>query len=62
LAGGYTDGYHVPKDEARRLAGDLKGFRVRVLSPTGVVLKQSDRVISMEAIKQLMNEYTSNSR
>ena len=38
-------------------AGKLKGFRVRVLSPKGAVLKQSDRVLSVETIKKLINDH-----
>ena len=43
--------------EAQRLAGKLKGFRVRVLSPEGLVLKQSDRVLSVDTIKQLIKDH-----
>lgn len=62
FSGGYTDGYHVPKNEAQRLAGNLKGFRVRVVSPTGMVLKQSDRVLSMNTIKQVLKNHTDAAR
>lgn len=64
FAGDYTrtNGYHVPKDEAQRLAGDLKRFRVTLLSPTGVVLKQSERVLSMETIKQVLKDHTDTAR
>jgi len=57
FSGGYAQGYHVPTHEAQRLAGKLKGFRVRVLSPKGLVLKQSDSVLSVETIKKLINDH-----
>ena len=57
FSGGYAQGYQVSTPEAQRLAGKLKGFRVRVLSPKGLVLKQSDRLLSVETIKKLINNH-----
>jgi len=57
FSGGYAQGYHVSMLEAQRLAEKLKGFRVRVLSPKGFVLKQSDSVLSVATIKQLIDDH-----
>ena len=47
----YKDGYHTSSDVARALAPGQTTFRVRLLNPTGMVLKESSRPLSVKKLR-----------
>ncbi|WP_324172663.1 hypothetical protein [Sulfurimonas sp.] len=48
--------YYVPVEEAEKLAGKHKGFRVTVLDNKGKILMRSSRVLSEKEIYQALKE------
>jgi len=52
----YKHGYHTSTEEAKKLMGASNAFRVRLLSSSGVVRRESNKPISAEELTRWFEE------
>ena len=55
----YKDGYHTSSDVARALASGQTKFRVRLLNPTGMVLRESSRPLAVKELRLWLKQTAS---